>query len=387
MPDRAGPERDRDDEQEGRDGERPRGARREGVGRDERVQPGQRRPASASGIAGRVITSGRSRWSRSVARSSVRAAKKAPKIARAARLVEAQGERAQRHAAEDHDDRRPPVDRPDPAGRPDDRARLVELGLVGRPAGRDPVGREPPRRHPSDAPRTDGQDGAAPRASGPRPGRARRASRSTRRSRRGRPTACALRKYGRAGDVEVDPRHRDELAQEERAADQAALGRRARVRHVRVPAVHLLPSTPRRGAAARAARRPGRPAAATSSYQAWGAPNPPVTRWPKARATAPVSVATSTTWVAPEALRVGHRVAQDEAPLRVRVDDVHRLAVEGGHDVARAGGVRARACSRRPGRRPGAACREPGGRRSRRRRARCTPPSCPSSSPPSGRPA
>ncbi len=47
-------------------------------------------------------------------------------------------------------------------------------------------------------------------------------------------------------------------------------------------------------------RSPARPAAAaTSSYQAWGAPNPPVTRWPKARAIAPVSVATSTTCVAP----------------------------------------------------------------------------------------
>ncbi len=47
-------------------------------------------------------------------------------------------------------------------------------------------------------------------------------------------------------------------------------------------------------------RSPARTAAAaTSSYHACGAPNPPLTRCPNARATAPVSVATSTTWVAP----------------------------------------------------------------------------------------
>ena len=41
------------------------------------------------------------------------------------------------------------------------------------------------------------------------------------------------------------------------------------------------------------------PAARTSSTHGCGVPNNPVTRSPSARATAPVSVATSTMWVAP----------------------------------------------------------------------------------------
>ena len=60
-----------------------------------------------------------------------------------------------------------------------------------------------------------------------------------------------------------------------------------------------------------------------------------------ARPTAPVSVATSTRWVAPELLRVGHRVAQDQAALGVGVDDVDPLAVERPDDVAGPGRVAA----------------------------------------------
>src|SRR5207342_3494744 len=43
---------------------------------------------------------------------------------------------------------------------------------------------------------------------------------------------------GRASDIEVDPRLRRELAQEQAALDERALGR-AGVLEVRVPAVHL----------------------------------------------------------------------------------------------------------------------------------------------------
>src|SRR5215510_8211559 len=43
-----------------------------------------------------------------------------------------------------------------------------------------------------------------------------------------------------------------------------------------------------------------------------------------------------------EALGVGERIAQDEPALRVRVEDLDRLARHAGDDVARFGGVSAR---------------------------------------------
>ena len=62
---------------------------------------------------------------------------------------------------------------------------------------------------------------------------------------------------GRPGDVEVDPRLRHELADEQAALDQRALGR-ARVLEVAVPAVHLGDVVVDQRRAASSARRPGR---------------------------------------------------------------------------------------------------------------------------------
>ena len=81
-------------------------------------------------------------------------------------------------------------------------------------------------------------------------------------------------------------------------------------------------------------------AAATSAHQASRSPKPPVKCRPRARVMAPVSVATSTMWVAPCRSAQVMRVAQDEATLRVGVGDLHALAVEGADDVTRARGVR-----------------------------------------------
>ena len=226
------------------------------LGRHERVEAEQGRRASASGIAGRVTTSGRSRWSRSVASRSVRATKNAPKRSSGTRLVEAQRSGAPRDAApEDRDDRRAPV-RPGGPSRPDGRSAPSSstLGLVLRPAGGDPVGDEAPGgagdARATDEPVSRAVTGSAhdrpPAASPAYAGRAPARASSTSvaveapvapraRPRRG------LAEVGRPGDVEMDPRHGHELAQEEGAPDQAALGRRAGVRHVGVPALHLGP--------------------------------------------------------------------------------------------------------------------------------------------------
>ena len=346
--------------------------------------PRRRRPRRAIGIAGRVMTSGSSRWSRSVARSSVRAAKKAPKIASGTGSVKRSGERAQRRAAEEDDDERPPVDRADPAGRPDDRARLVESRLVGRPAGADPVGGEPPRGPGDRRGRRRGR--AAPRPSAPRRAPAPRASRSTRPSRRGRPTAWP------SGSRPCRRCRGGPTAPSRTGAGRARCGSgrpRPTSPTFAMSAYQLSIScqySSTRGSCQ--SRSPARTAAAaTSSYQACGRAEPAGHQVAEGAGDRARERGHVHDVGRPEALRVGHRVAEDEAPLGVGVDDVHGLAVEGGHDVAGTGGVRAGHVLDRRGDGQERACRGRGGRRSRRRRARCRPPSCPSSSPPSGRPA
>ncbi len=220
-PDRAGPEGDGHGEQEDGDGQRREDGRRQGPGRDERVRP-RRSITRTRGIAGRVTTSGRSRWSRSVARRSVSAAKKVPEDREGDGVREAEGQGPHRRAAQEDDDGRPPVDRADPALRPDDRPVLVQLGLVGRPAGPDAVGRQPPRG-PRDS-EAGGEDGRLHALAGPGERQLHERRRGRARGAAGRP-GSRLAEAGRPRDVEVDPGHRHELAQEEGAADQAAVGR------------------------------------------------------------------------------------------------------------------------------------------------------------------
>ena len=143
---------------------------------------------------------------------------------------------------------------------------------------------------------------------------------------------------GGPGDVEVDPRHRDELADEEGALDQRPLGR-ARVLEVAVPALHLgdvivderkLPVAfagtiaGRHDLVVEVLRRPERPGHEVAKRARDG---------PRQRGDIDQVRGT-------EPFRVGERVTEDQAALGVGVGDVDLLAVERGDDVAGPGRMR-----------------------------------------------
>ncbi len=144
---------------------------------------------------------------------------------------------------------------------------------------------------------------------------------------------------GGPGDIEVDPRLGDELADEQAALDQRTLGRPG-VLEIAVPAVHLGhvvvderqlpvalagPVAGRHDLVVERLRRPERPGHEVAERPRHGAG--------QRRHVDEVGRA--------EPLGVGQRVAQDEAALGVGVGDVDLLAVERGDDVAGPGRVRA----------------------------------------------
>ena len=194
-------------------------------------------------MTGRVRTSGSSRWSRSwpARRSSV--TNHAPKSANASGSdPNRSGSSPSASAPTSAHDRRPPVDR---AGRADaPRRARASASRTGRRRGRARSRRRPAARRaaPSVGGRLACVGAVGGRGSVSRPGRrpapARRAWRARRRSRPRGANGSGLAVVGRPGDVEVDPRLGHELAQEQAALDQRALGR-ARVLQVAVPAVHL----------------------------------------------------------------------------------------------------------------------------------------------------
>ena len=290
-------------EQEPRDGDRD----DEGDGqvreRDQRVEA-REATTNAIGIAGSVSSLGSSRWSRSVASSSTSATRCTPRRSRPAPGPgTAAGAAPSAERADDDHDRRAPVDR---AGRCRPRARAS-----GPRSGR----RRSPRSPPTTArirasgvehePESTARVCAARRAAVARaqvadaPASASSTSVAwvTPVAPRGR-VRVRLAEVARAADVEVGPRHRPELLEEQAALHERAV-RRAGVLEVGVPALHLGhvvldqrdPPVALAGPVARPRTR--------SSQNGSGVANAPVTRLPIARPTAPVSVATSTMWVAP----------------------------------------------------------------------------------------
>ena len=265
-----------------------------------RRRAGSRRSArrrSAIGMTGRVSTSGRSRWSRSVANPTTSVANHAPNSDQGERIAPPNrvGSSANANAPNGRADDGPPADRP---------AGGILVVVLG-PARREPVGEDPEHR-PDGGEAEREQASSAARSAGRRRAYASRAPASASSTSVAWVTPVAprarerrrLAEVARAADVEVGPRHGPELAQEEAALDERALGR-AGVLEVAVPALHLghvvvderdLPVA--LGGPVGGGRRRRR-------TSAWGVPKAPVIRCPNARETAPVSVATSTMWVAP----------------------------------------------------------------------------------------
>ena len=205
-------------------------------------------------MTGRVRTSGSSRWSRSVASPTTSVANHAPKRTTASGSAPNRGTSSPNASA-------PTI--ATTAVRQSTRRAGRVLFVVLRPARREPIGRDP-----EDGTARAEQPGDRLHPVGRAPVEVRRVSRpAAPASASSTSVACEtpvgaawregqrLPVVGGAGDVEMDPRHGHELAQEQAALDQRALGR-ARVLEVAVPAVHVRDVVVDERRAASSARRP-----------------------------------------------------------------------------------------------------------------------------------